>query len=160
MQKAMRKKQPTEAGVARAVTGGLAKAVETMLPKIRGLIEEARHRAVTAANLSLVTLYWNVGRIINTELQRTPGRADYGGRLVERLATRLKCEYGQGFSAPNLWDMKRFYAAFRILQPVARESEILSPAARESASAVAPPSAQVATDEMLLIDFSKHYHLG
>ena len=139
---------------------GLTGVVEGLLPEIRGLIEEARHRAVRAANLSMVALYWNVGRVINTELQRAPGRAEYGSQLIEQLALRLNREYGRGFSAPNLWDMKRFQAAFQILQPVAGESAILSPVARESGCQNPPSSLVLEGRNLLLIDFSKHYHLG
>jgi predicted nuclease of restriction endonuclease-like (RecB) superfamily len=138
----------------------LAKAVERMLPEIRLMIEEARHRAVTAANLSMVTLYWNIGRVINTGVQRGPGRADYGSQLMERLAVKLSREYGRGFSAPNLWDMKRFHGAFQILQPVARESRILSPAAGESMPVAKAPDSPAVTEDRLLVDFSKHFHLG
>lgn len=136
------------------------KAVEALLPQIRRLIEDARHRAVTAANLSMVSLYWNIGRVINTEVQKAPGRADYGSQVVERLATKLNRDYGRGFSAPNLWDMKRFHSAFQILQPVARESRILSPSARKSALAATTRTLAIASDERLPVDFSKHFHLG
>ena len=140
--------------------GNIGKVVAGMLPEIRALIEEARHRAVTAANLSMVTLYWNVGRVINTELQKAPGRAEYGSQLIEQLATRLNQEYGRGFSAPNLWDMRRFHADFKILQPVARESEILSPVARDSSSVESCQPAAGESGERLQVDFSRHYHLG
>jgi hypothetical protein len=96
-------------GIIRTGSGGLAKVVEALLPEIRVMIEEARHRAVTAANLSMVTLYWNVGRVINTEIQSKPGRAGYGEALLARLGQRLNEEYGQGFSERNLRDMRRFY---------------------------------------------------
>lgn len=138
----------------------LSTTVAGLLPEIQRLIDEARHRAVTAANLSMVALYWNLGRIINTELQRAPGRADYGGRLVEALALKLGREYGPGFSVANLWDMKRFHAAFQILQPVARELGILQPAARESARRITPAAERREPPGRLQIDFSKHYHLG
>jgi len=156
----MNRTKPTEKGATKGEASNLAGVVEGMLPEIRRLIEEARHRAVTAANLSMVSLYWNVGRVINTEVQRAPGRADYGSQVVEQLAERLQREYGRGFSAPNLWDMKRFHAAFSILQPLARESEILSPVARESASQAVPPGLSLTPTAPLVIDFSKHYHLG
>jgi predicted nuclease of restriction endonuclease-like (RecB) superfamily len=149
-----------EAGITKGNTTSLAKAVNTLLPEIRSLIESARHRAITGANLSMVSLYWNIGRVINTEVQKAPGRADYGSQIVERLAARLNRDYGHGFSAPNLWDMKRFHAAFQILQPVARESAILSPPARESALAATTRPLAIASDEQLLVDFSKHFHLG
>lgn len=147
-------------GIAKATAVSVTRAVAGMLPEIYSLIEEARHRAVTAANLSMVNLYWNVGRVINTELQKAPGRAEYGSQLIERLAGVLNREYGRGFSAPNLWDMKRFHVAFQILQPVARESGIPSPAARESAPPINASVLGADTDDRLPVDFSKHFHLG
>lgn len=131
-----------------------------MLPEIRLIIEEARHRAVTAANLSMVTLYWNIGRVINTEVQKAPGRADYGSQIVEGLAAKLNRDYSRGFSAPNLWDMKRFHAVFQILQPLARESAMLSPPARESLSLTIRQPVAAESGERLLVDFTKHFHLG
>jgi predicted nuclease of restriction endonuclease-like (RecB) superfamily len=141
--------------------GSLAKAVEGMLPEIRGLIEEARHRAVTAANLSMVTLYWNVGRIINTELQRAPGRADYGEALLATLAERLRLDYGPGFSRSNLQDMRRFHEAFEICQTVSSKSAAAF--GRLRTRAVLPPKCQTVSGELeprLMVDTSKHFHLN
>ncbi|MGD0261582.1 MAG: PDDEXK nuclease domain-containing protein [Verrucomicrobiota bacterium] len=141
----------------------VTKAVEGMLPEIRSLIEEARHRAVRAANLSMVTLYWNIGRVITTELQNTPGRAGYGEALLARLGDRLKTEYGRGFSRANLQDMRRFHAVFEIRQPVASKSElpaIRQPAAGKPFSLAVRQPAAVESGERLLVDFAKHYHLG
>jgi hypothetical protein len=99
------------------------------------------------------------GRIISApDLTARP--ADYGSQVVERLAAKLSRDYGRGCSAPNLWDMKRFHAAFQILQPLARESAILSPLARESALTATGRTLPMASDERLLLDFSKHFHLG
>ena len=75
----------------------MTKAVTALLPQIRSLIEAARHRAVMAANLSMVSLYWNIGRVINTELQKAPGRADYGSQLIERLAVNLSTNTAGAF---------------------------------------------------------------
>jgi len=141
----------------------VTKAVEGMLPEIRSLIEEARHRAVRAANISMVTLYWNIGRVITTELQNTPGRAGYGEALLARLGDRLKTEYGRGFSRANLQDMRRFHAVFEIRQPVASKSElpaIRQPAAGKPFSLAVRQPAAVESGERLLVDFAKHYHLG
>jgi hypothetical protein len=44
-------------------------------------------------------------------------------QLVEQLAERRCCDCGRGFSATDLWDMKRFHEVFEILQTVSRESE-------------------------------------
>ncbi len=103
-------------------TVSVTTAVEGLLPEIRSLIESARHRAVTSANLSMVSLYWNVGRIVGTEIQSKPGRADYGEALLAGLAERLRLEYGAGFSRSNLQDMRRFHEAFEICQTVSGKS--------------------------------------
>jgi predicted nuclease of restriction endonuclease-like (RecB) superfamily len=139
---------------------GVTKAVEAILPEIRSLIEEARHRAVTAANLAMVTLYWNIGRVISTEVQSAPGRAGYGEALLTRLGDRLKIEFGRGFSRANLQDMRRFHDVFEIRQPVASKS-VLS-AIRQPAAGKSLSLASVAAEsgERLLVDFTKHYHLG
>ncbi|MCX6927130.1 MAG: DUF1016 N-terminal domain-containing protein [Verrucomicrobia bacterium] len=153
-----------------ATAGSITMAVEGMLPEIRALIEAARHRAVTAANLSMVTLYWNIGRVITRDLQQNAKRGGYGERLLERLAAELAREYGPGYSISNLWDMRRFYASFQIPQPMA--GELLSPAnpqplAVESGSNSLPEMVdrthQTPSDELserLAIDFARHFHLG
>jgi predicted nuclease of restriction endonuclease-like (RecB) superfamily len=169
----MKTTKTSRKGIANREANNLAGAVETMLPEIRGLIEEARHRAVTAANLSMVTLYWHIGRILTRDIQKGAKRGGYGERLLDGLASRLSREYGPGFSISNLWDMRRFFEAFQIPQPAAVESastgipqpvagefEILSPAAGESVSVTGLPSLPAARNDRLPIDFSKHYHLG
>jgi hypothetical protein len=42
----------------------------TILPDIRSLIETSRHHAAVTANLALVSLYWNIGRIITQDIQK------------------------------------------------------------------------------------------
>jgi predicted nuclease of restriction endonuclease-like (RecB) superfamily len=146
---------------AKPAGGSVTEAVKTLLPQIRRLIEDARHHAVAAANLSMVSLYWSVGRIISTEIQRRPGRADYGEALLARLAERLRLEYGPGFSRSNLQDMRRFHEAFEICQTVSGKS---SPtAAQEARGIVLPEKCQTPSGELpsrLLVDFGKHFHLS
>jgi len=87
-----------------------------VLPQIRALIEASRQHVVSTANLTLVWLYWNVGGVITEDIQKNEKPAGYGDQLIEELGKRLTSEYGQGFSARNLWDMKRLFAQFQILQ--------------------------------------------
>jgi predicted nuclease of restriction endonuclease-like (RecB) superfamily len=150
-------------GIIKRNTASLAKTVETLLPEIRSLIEEARHRAITAANLSMVSLYWNIGRVIGTEVQNTPGRAGYGEALLARLGERLNREYGNGFSRANLQDMRRFYEVFEIRQPLAGKSvpwAIRQPAAGKSLSGAIWQPVAAESGDRLQVDFTKHYHLG
>jgi predicted nuclease of restriction endonuclease-like (RecB) superfamily len=92
-----------------------------ILPEILSLIEMSRHHAAVTANLAMVNLYWNIGRIITQDIQKNEKRAEYGEQLVEQLSAQLGKEYGSGYSAKNLWDMKRFFSAFKILQTVSGE---------------------------------------
>jgi predicted nuclease of restriction endonuclease-like (RecB) superfamily len=146
----------------KAHEAGVTQAVEGMLPEIRSLIEEARHRAVTAANLSMVTLYWNIGRTITTKVQSAPGRAAYGDALLARLGERLNREYGSGFSERNLRDMRRFFELFRIRQPGDAKLAWQIPSTAGT-SAVAPPIRQPLAAESVVplqIDLTRHFHLG
>jgi len=126
------KNQETE--ILKRKPANLAKTVEKLLPEIRSLIEEARHRAVTAANLSMVTLYWNIGRVISTQLQTAPGRAGYGKPSWPAWATG-----SDGIRARFLPAEPAGYAAvheiFQIRQPLASKSvwsEIRQPVAGKS----------------------------
>jgi len=101
--------------------GSPVPAIAQVATEIRGLIETARRHVSVTANLALVNLYWNIGRIITQEMQRDETRAAYGEKLVEQLGSILSRDYGSGFSARNLWDMKRFFGAFQILPPLSAE---------------------------------------
>jgi DUF1016 N-terminal domain len=132
-----------------------------VLSEIRQLIDSARDHVAVAANLSMVNLYWNIGRIITEDIQKNPERAEYGEQLVEELAMRLRTDYGRGFSARNLWDMKRFSGVFQILQALPAESsgerEQAQPPPKLSKTLQALPTE---SDEVISIDFRKHHHLG
>jgi hypothetical protein len=63
-------------------------------------IREARFRASLSVNVELIALYWRIGRDI-LERQERDG---WGARVVDRLATDLRAEFGgmQGFSRANM----------------------------------------------------------
>ena len=85
----------------------------TLVPEIRDLVQQSREYVAATANLALVWLYWNVGRLITIDIQKNARRANYGDELMSSLAQQLSDQLGRGFSAPNLWDMKRFHGAVR-----------------------------------------------
>lgn len=109
----------------------------TILPEIRSLIEMSRHHVAVTANLALVNLYWNIGRIVTQDIQKNERRAGYGEQLLDSLAKSLIQEYGRGYSISNLTDMRRFYEDFQILQTLSVESsetKIRQPLANKSSS--------------------------
>jgi len=109
----------------------------TILPEIRSFIEISRHHAAVTANLALVNLYWNIGRIITQDIQKNEKRAGYGEQLLESLAASLTHEYGKGYSRANLQDMRRFFETFEICQTVSNEFE--KDPIRQTLSSESPP---------------------
>jgi predicted nuclease of restriction endonuclease-like (RecB) superfamily len=68
---------------------------------VRTLIASARARAAASVNAELTLLYWQVGRRVREEVLGGE-RAGYGQQLVGALASRLKAEYGRGWSEQQL----------------------------------------------------------
>jgi hypothetical protein len=67
-----------------------------LLKEIKARIQPALTRAILAANAELVSLYWDIGRLIG-QRQR---RAGWGAGVIPRLARELKNELPEvkGFS--------------------------------------------------------------
>jgi predicted nuclease of restriction endonuclease-like (RecB) superfamily len=108
--------------------------IDRVLPQVQSLIEASRQHVISTANLTLVWLYWNVGRVITEDIQQNQKRAGYGEQLLRGLAEVLIRQYGSGYSQSNLNDMRRFFEGFEILQavPVESERDILPPAVAAS----------------------------
>jgi len=147
-----------------------------ILPEIRSLIEVSRHHAAVTANLALVNLYWNIGRIITQDIQKNQKRAGYGEQLLESLAASLTREYGKGYSRANLQDMRRFFETFKICQTVSNEfgkdpirqtlsselppHQILQTVTGESSGAPILQALPVESPDHILIDLRDHFRLG
>ena len=104
--------------------------------QIVSLIEQAKLQVVLNVNKELLALYWQIGKGI-LQKQETLG---WGAQVVEQLAKDLSVLFpdDRGFSARNLWNMKRFatdYPDFPFLQvPLAdfNKYEILQVALAEN----------------------------
>lgn len=79
---------------------------------VAGILEEARKRATTAVNLSMVHAYFEVGHMIVEEEQHGRDRAEYGKRVLEGLSAYLTVHFGKGFSVENLTRMRKFYLVY------------------------------------------------
>ncbi|MEW6380467.1 MAG: PDDEXK nuclease domain-containing protein [bacterium] len=103
----------------------MVKAIEgysQLLKDIRERIRSAQYEALRAVNKELVSLYWDIGRVISEQKQDQ----GWGKSLVQGLADDLQQEFPgiKGFSASNLWRMKSFYETYS-------PSEKLAPLVRE-----------------------------
>ena len=92
-----------------------------LLASLREVIQTARRQAMRAVDVVQVRTCWTVGQHIVEYEQGGEARAEYGARLLPRLAERLTAEFGKGFDERNLWHMCRFYRAFPILNAVRTE---------------------------------------
>ena len=92
-----------------------------MLEALRGLIVQARQKVLRVADTAQVRTYWEIGRHIVEFEQGGEARAEYGTKLLPRLAEKLTEEFGRGFDASNLHKMKQFYLSFPILDALRPE---------------------------------------
>jgi predicted nuclease of restriction endonuclease-like (RecB) superfamily len=95
--------------------------MERLLGELRTLIQSSRQQALRAVYTVHVRTCWEVGRHIVEFEQGGAARAEYGAKLLPRLAKRLTAEFGKGFDERNLWHMCSFYRAFPILNAVRTE---------------------------------------
>jgi len=85
--------------------------VEILLRDVLRLIEGAKGGVAREVNSGHVLMCWCVGVRIRDDVL-CGKRADYGEKIVERLASRLVAKYGDGFGARNLFRMVRFAEVF------------------------------------------------
>lgn len=77
---------------------------------IKARVRASQYEALKAVNKELIALYWDIGKRI-VEKQEKLG---WGKAVVENLAVDLQKEFPgiKGFSADNLWRMRKFYVQF------------------------------------------------
>ena len=79
--------------------------------EIKSRIKSARFQAYRRVNKEITLLYWDIGKKI-VENQEQFG---WGKGVVEKLSSDLNKEFSglAGYSARNLWDMRRFYLEYK-----------------------------------------------
>ena len=80
--------------------------LDTDYASVRGgiidLLKTARSVSARSINAIMTATYWEIGRRIVESEMRGKKRADYGERLVERLAVDLTEQFGRGFGKISL----------------------------------------------------------
>ena len=90
--------------------------------EIVALMETSRREAGRAVNVQLIELYWKIGAVISTRIERD----GWGkGTVAEPAAHLAHTQAGaRGFSPQNLWRMRLFFEAYRdapVLSTLLRE---------------------------------------
>ncbi|MHA3320709.1 PDDEXK nuclease domain-containing protein [Legionella pneumophila] len=80
-----------------------------LISSIRGILTQARTHLQQTVNHTMVKTYWEVGRLIVEDEQKGDKRATYGQSQIKALAQDLRKEFGKGFTARNLLNMRTFY---------------------------------------------------
>jgi len=95
---------------------------------LRQIVTEIKSTRVVVArrvNSEMMQMYWNIGKRLAMEgLEK-----GYGSNVVKRLAADLQLEFPEttGFSARNLWDMKKFYEFYKDVDEKLRQLVALLP---------------------------------
>ncbi len=94
----------------------------SFLNEVKSRIRAAQYEALKAVNKELISLYWDIGRMI-VERQDKQG---WGKSVVQSLAADLQKEFpgARGYSTQNLWYMRQFYKEYsknEKLQPMVGE---------------------------------------
>ncbi|MBQ0026684.1 MAG: DUF1016 domain-containing protein, partial [Lachnospiraceae bacterium] len=83
----------------------------TLYDDIRFILEEARNRVYSTANSTMVSAYWNIGKLL-FEACGENERSAYGKNLLGTLSKQLTEEFGKGFTESNLRNMRQFFLTF------------------------------------------------
>ena len=77
---------------------------------IAQLIRERRERALQTVNKELISLYWEVGKILSAKVQSD----GWGKKTIDELAAYLKQTQPslRGFTRPNLYRMRQSFEAY------------------------------------------------
>jgi predicted nuclease of restriction endonuclease-like (RecB) superfamily len=89
--------------------------------KVAEILNQARGNVVQVINKTMVSTYFEIGRMIVEEEQQGSKRAEYGKQLLKGLSKRLSKEFGRGFSQRNLEQMRQFYLVFSKTQTMSAE---------------------------------------
>lgn len=72
-------------------------------------ITVARTSLARQVNSTVMSAYWNIGKLLFAEKLE----GGYGSGIINRLSVDLKTHFpDMGLSPRNLWDMKRFYERY------------------------------------------------
>lgn len=79
--------------------------------EIKDILITARNKVYQSANFAMVEAYWNIGKSIIEE-QGGNEKAEYGIGLLKELSKQMTQDFGKGFTAANLKNMRQFYLTF------------------------------------------------
>jgi len=80
---------------------GKNRTLTPLFDSVKAIVENSRNNIRTYINSEIVIMYWNIGKLIKTEILKDK-RADYGKQVLGQLSSLLNQEFGKGYSIANL----------------------------------------------------------
>jgi len=82
-----------------------------LVNEITEKIRQSQYEAMRTLNTALIRLYWEIGE----EIYKQQEEKGWGKSIVEILSTELQNNFPniKGFSARNLWRMRKFYETYQ-----------------------------------------------
>ena len=91
---------------------GLTKNTDKLYEQISVLLHAARKSVIKSVNHTMVITYFEIGKLIVDQEQHGEKKAKYGQNLINGLSDKLSAEFGKGFSATNIKQMRTFYLTY------------------------------------------------
>jgi predicted nuclease of restriction endonuclease-like (RecB) superfamily len=104
--------QDFEPTIPLSTNASLSDELTPLLTHIAAVIQQSRQQVQLAVNSAMVQCYWQIGRLIIEHEQQGQARAAYGKQQLQALSERLTAEFGKGFDARNLRNMRAFFLAY------------------------------------------------
>lgn len=89
------------------------------IEEVKQIVRQARQKAYSAINTTMVEAYWQLGKRIVEQEQVGKERADYGKQLLKTLSKELTMNFGKEFSTNTLYYYRQFYLMFPEIFPTA-----------------------------------------
>lgn len=77
--------------------------------QIRSLVLDAHKKTLQQVNTIITATYFEIGRYIVMAEQHGAQKAEYAQQTLENVSKKLTNEFGKGYSARNLRNMRSFY---------------------------------------------------
>ncbi|MEG0758996.1 MAG: PDDEXK nuclease domain-containing protein [Raoultibacter sp.] len=84
---------------------------KNLLSDLNTIIEQSRQRTATAVNSEMTSLYWNIGKRINSDVLHGE-RAKYGKQQLAEVSRFLIERFGSGWSRQHLLHCMKFASTF------------------------------------------------
>ena len=92
-----------------------------LLHSVKQIVVAAKQAAYKNSNTILLSMYWQIGKLIVEDEQQGNVKAGYGKATLKNLSLELTLEFGKGFDESNLRNIRQFYLAFPIRDAVRHE---------------------------------------